>query len=168
MSALNGLQRQTAAAKVLLAAFRDAIEDDEQLRTDMVEGETSLIAAAHVCVEDLAYTKGLRAGLKVAMETMKARDQRLEGREQRIRDALVTAMELAGLKKIEAPAGTVSTRPVPPSVIVTDEKEIPPRFFVPVDPKLDKRAVLDALKAGATVPGAELSNGGQTCAVRFT
>jgi hypothetical protein len=41
-------------------------------------------------------------------------------------------------------------------VEVIDEAAIPARFWVASDPKLDKRALGDALKAGDTVEGAAL------------
>ncbi|MGE0857439.1 MAG: siphovirus Gp157 family protein [Hyphomicrobiaceae bacterium] len=43
---------------------------------------------------------------------------------------------------------------------------IPSEFWKPQPPRLDKKVVLDALKAGAVVPGAELSNGGETLSMR--
>jgi hypothetical protein len=75
-------------------------------------------------------------------------------------------MSTAGVKKLERPAATLSLRSVPPKAIITSEVELPSRFFVDQAPKLDKKAVLDALKAGEKVAGAELSNGGETIALR--
>jgi hypothetical protein len=50
--------------------------------------------------------------------------------------------------------------------MVLDENEIPEQFLVPQPPKVDKRKLLDFLKNGNTVTGAELSNGGNTLSVR--
>ena len=44
----------------------------------------------------------------------------------------------------------------PARVEVIDEAAIPARFWVASDPKLDKRALGDALKAGDAVEGAAL------------
>jgi hypothetical protein len=63
---------------------------------------------------------------------------------------------------------TLSLRAVAVSVIVIDETEIPTKFWKASAPKLDKRAVLEALKAKETVPGASLSNGGQTLALTWS
>jgi hypothetical protein len=46
---------------------------------------------------------------------------------------------------------------------------VPAGFWRRGDPKLDKKALLDALKAlpkGEHIPGAELSNGGATIQIR--
>jgi len=55
---------------------------------------------------------------------------------------------------------------VPQKLIVTDESQIPTRFFKPQPPKLDRKELLDALKIGETVPGADMSNGGTTIQIR--
>ena len=46
------------------------------------------------------------------------------------------------------------------------EALIPAKFWKPQDPKLDRAAVAEALKAGETVPGASLSNGGLSLSIR--
>jgi hypothetical protein len=51
-------------------------------------------------------------------------------------------------------------------VLIVDEAAIPADFWKPSDPKLDKKAVGEALKAGREVAGAMMSNGGETLQVR--
>ena len=75
-------------------------------------------------------------------------------------------MSMAELKKLELPQATISRKPTPAKALILDEAAIPARFWKPSDPKLDKKAVLDALKAGEAVPGTSLSNGGETIAIR--
>jgi Siphovirus Gp157 len=50
--------------------------------------------------------------------------------------------------------------------LILDEAILPAKFWKAQDPKLDKKAVLDALKAKEDVPGASLSNGGETISIR--
>jgi hypothetical protein len=50
--------------------------------------------------------------------------------------------------------------------VVTNEPDIPEQFWLPQPPKLDRRAVLEALKVGIAVTGAELANPRITIAIR--
>ena len=75
-------------------------------------------------------------------------------------------MEETGLEKLTEPDFTVSLRISPPGVVITSEADIPEWFWIPQDPKLDKRAILDAIKAGTAVSGAQLSNSKISLAVR--
>lgn len=67
---------------------------------------------------------------------------------------------MAGLPRLVTPEFTASLRPVPPGLVVTDESLIPDTYWVPQPPKLSRQEVLAALKAGTSVSGAALSNGG--------
>ena len=65
---------------------------------------------------------------------------------------------ISGIEKILEPDFTVSLRVAPPGVVVTNEDEIPEWFWIPQEPKLDRKRILDCLKAGTAVMGASLSN----------
>jgi len=75
-------------------------------------------------------------------------------------------MERADIKKINEPDFTASLRQVAPGLVVLDERAIPEPFWKPQPPKLDRSALIAALKSGEMVPGASLGNGGITIAVR--
>jgi hypothetical protein len=77
-------------------------------------------------------------------------------------------MEEAGLKTLHQPDFTLSLRATPRPVVVLDEEVIPEVYWVPKPPKLDKRALSDALRAGKTVPGVVLGNGAATISIRAT
>ena len=84
--------------------------------------------------------------------------------QQRTTDAAESQLEM--LRKLELPTATLSIKAVPAKAEITDEALLPSKFFKAQDPKLDKKAVLDALKAKEDVPGAVLSNGGETLSIR--
>jgi hypothetical protein len=67
-------------------------------------------------------------------------------------------MEEADIQTILEPDFTVSIKRASPSIVITNEQDIPEPFWVPQPPKLDRRAVLDAMKSGSAVPGAEMAN----------
>lgn len=160
------LHIQGEAARVLLANIRDIIGDDEDMASVAIEGETDLIEAIASAVDRCEELKSYREALETRIKELKGRLDRFEGQEQRIRAALHVAMGHAGQRKIELPEATISVRPVPPKAEIVDEAAIPSKFWKPQDPKLDKTAVLAALKGNERVPGAVLSNGSETISIR--
>ena len=61
---------------------------------------------------------------------------------------------------------TVSLRPAPLGVVVTDEESIPDDFKVPQPARVDKRRILEYLKHGESVTGATLTNQRNSLSVR--
>jgi len=165
--ATHALHRETEAARVLLATYRDILADDEQARADMVEGETSIQEAIRSGLVRLAEIRAMGVGIDDMIDRLKSRRERLAGQQESLREAILLAMEIAGLPKFETDVGTITRKRTPPSVVVVEEAEIPSAYWKPSDPKLDKRALLEALKEGGTIPGAQLSNGGETLQVRW-
>lgn len=160
------LRDEAESARVLLANLRDIIGDDEEAAAGAIEGETNLIEAIAAAVEQIAADEAHAEATVAVMKRYSERKGRLEARAERARAAISVAMDMAGLKKLELPQAVLTIKATPAKAIVTDEAAIPSKFWKPADPKLDKKAVLDALKAGETVSGAELSNGGTTLQIR--
>ena len=67
-------------------------------------------------------------------------------------------MTEVGLNKLEQPDFTASARAGIPSLVVTAEEMIPPNYWLPQPPKLDRQALLAELKRGDRIPGAQLGN----------
>ena len=57
-------------------------------------------------------------------------------------------MEEADIDKIMEPDFTVSLRAAAPSIVITNEPDIPEPFWLPQPAKLDRRSILEALKSG--------------------
>ena len=168
-SAAEQLRQQIDAARMLLVTYHDVLDDDAQGRADAVEGETNLREAIQIGIVRIAEIKAMRAGIKSFMDSLKIRYDRLELQDENLRTAILIAMEVGEVHKLETPLGTVTRKAVPPSVVVTDESAIPAQFWRRSDPSLDRRALLDALKnlgKDERIPGAELSNGGTTVQIR--
>ncbi|MDH3582079.1 MAG: siphovirus Gp157 family protein, partial [Hyphomicrobiales bacterium] len=64
----------------------------------------------------------------------------------------------ADIKKLAQPDFTASARAGTVSIIITSEDQIPEAFWVPQPSKLDRQALLSALKNGQLINGAELKN----------
>lgn len=140
--------------------------DDPRLILDMIEGETDLAEACVAVLEECNEDEILIEGLKAKLAELQTRKGRMEKSVETRRNIILMAMEKAGLGTIKSPLGTMSATATPPKTTVSDEALIPARFWKPSDPKLDRSALGEALKAGETIPGASLSNGGVTLTIR--
>lgn len=162
------LLKETAAAKVLRANLADILEiDDEDTYRDMVEAETGLFEAIDRAVQIMVDDKAALHGLDEMIGKLKSRRDRIEARMGNMRTALHAAMEQAGKRKIDHPAVTLSVRAVPAALTVIDEALIPSTYWRTSEPRLDKRAVLEALKAKTVIPGACLNNPGTTVSFKW-
>lgn len=160
------LQRQAVAAASLIAELADQMDGDEDLVHDTIEGETNFFECCQRALDEMAECEIIEAGCKEAINKLSTRKGRAAARITRLKGMLDQAFQMAEITSHRFPTATVSTRKVPPKAIITEESEIPSRFYVTPAPVLDKKALLDALKAGESIPGASLSNGGQTIAIR--
>jgi len=166
MNVTHNLSREAEAARALLLNIKDVIGDDDDAAADAIEGETNFKEACAAAVARLAELDTHDAAISAHIETVRARRERLAKQADCIRAALAAALTQADIRKLELPTATLSRRPVAAGLVVTDEAEIPSEFWKRGDPKLDRKALLAALKNGQTIAGAGLSNGGETISVR--
>jgi hypothetical protein len=131
--------------------------DDETLR-DTLEGITDLQEMIAAVIRSALVDEALQAGLRGRLDDMKERLSRLELRATKKRQLALEAMSEVGLAKLEKPDFTASMRAGSPALLVLSEQAIPPAYWLPQPPKLDRQSLLGELKRGAAVPGAELSN----------
>lgn len=162
---LDAAQVQHAITN-LIAAYPELAED-ETLRADMIEGATDAFEVLDRIVSAAQDAAAMQAGIATLIEGYRARKDAAGRREEAMRTLALRIMEAADLRKVTLPRATLSVRPTPPSVRVTDEASIPDRFWK-VERKLDKAAIKAALQddSGLPVPGAELSNGGASISIR--
>lgn len=166
-SPAQALLAEIHAARTLLWAWKATLADDEQAQADTIEGATNLHEAITGAVARLAELETLKLGIDATTEILKTRRERLSHQEQALRGAMLEAMNVGALKRIETPLATVSRKSVPPSVVITDSNVIPAEYLKLQPPTLDRAALLRALKSGP-VSGAALSNGGETIAVKWS
>lgn len=162
----RALEREIEAARVLREQISDLASGDEDFIRDTLEGETSLREIIGALVADDAADAALIDSISAMEGALSARKSRLGQRSGHRRELIASGLDIAGLPKLETPAGTVSVIPTVRKVIVKDESEIPAEFWRPGAPRLDKKALGAALKADRPVTGASLSNGGRTIQIR--
>jgi hypothetical protein len=124
-------------------------DDDAALLVGTLEGETDIMVildrlAEHAVADHLLAERG------------RERIKRLEAREERARDTIRRIMEALGIAKLERPLVSLSVTDGPRAVVITDQAAVPEGWWRRA---IDKVALAKHLKAGNTVPGAELANG---------
>ena len=103
--------------------------------------------------------------LKTEEDRLAEKRRVLQNKQTWLKSYLFNVLKELKLQSIKAGIFNISIRKSPPSVSVKDQTLIPQEFFIPVEPKLDLRAIAEKLKAGEQVPGAELTQG-ESLAIR--
>jgi hypothetical protein len=157
------------AAQHALLRERLLAEDpslDETTLADTVEGLTDLHEIVAAIIRSALADEALASGLKDRITAMQERLARFQERAGKRRQIARDVMVETEVKKIVAPDFTISIRPGSPALVVTDEASIPPQFFEPRDPRLNRAALLATLKLGDAVLGCQLSNPEPVLSVR--
>ena len=141
-------------------------ELDAETLADTLEGITDLHEMIAAVIRSALVDEALQAGLRTRLEEMRQRLARLEERGAKKRQLALEAMCEVGLKKLEQPDFTASTRAGLPPLVIVAEPEIPEPYWVPQPPKLDRQSLLADLKRGAVIHGAQLGNPKPCLAVR--
>jgi hypothetical protein len=149
--------------EALLAEHGDSI--DEETLADTIEGLTyaheMLAAIVRGALDDVDRIEAIKRRVKLLQERVAAFEARADRRRRIVRDAMANHH----IAKLTPPDFTASLRQSPPHVVITDESLIPQIFWEQI-PRLKKRELGDAMKDGAEVTGAALSNPEMVLSVR--
>lgn len=159
------VQIEAEAARDLLRNIAEEVEGDDALKADMIEGETGLSEAIERAIGELRECDVISAGCKAEIETLASRKERADRRKDTIRAAIEQAMVLVGLDTFKSATKTLSITRRKGTAVIVDEAAIPAEFWQPQPPKLDKKALNEAV-AERDVPGAHLSNGSVSLTIR--
>lgn len=102
------------------------------------------------------------AAIKQAEDAMAARRKAIENRAKHLLSYVQGCMETAQVQKIECPHFRLTIAKSPPAVDVYEPGLIPSEYMrQPETPPavVDKKAIADAIKGGAEIPGARLTQG---------
>ncbi|MCO7736418.1 siphovirus Gp157 family protein [Brucella intermedia] len=149
----------------LLVEMYPELQDDEDLRSDMLEGNTSLhdVLSRIVAIERDANSMLLAIGERA--KELAARKDRYARRKDAMRALLLRLLKAADLTKVSLTEATVSIGKGRAGVEIVDETLLPARFLKVVKSP-DKTLIKEALDAGKTVKGAVLREGQPTLTVR--
>src|SRR5690606_22721486 len=89
-------------------------------------------------------------------DRLKKRRQSYENNAKRLKVYAEEALLATGKDKVKGATFTLRMQNNPPSALITDEKIIPGHYLIEVAPAIDKKAMLEDLKNGIAVEGAEL------------
>lgn len=140
------------------------VEDDEAWQASL-ESETDINDLLTQIIRKIEDTKALVVGTKDRFEELNTRKQRFERRLEALRELAFKLMDAADLPKIELPEATLSIRSVPPSVIITDEENLPD-IACKFERKPDKAKIKELLASGH-LAGATMSNGNKSLSIRI-
>lgn len=160
------IRSELEAVHALKASFESLSQNDPDLLADTIEGETSLFEIFDKMIYANGHDAAFIKACDLAIQDMQDRKERFAKRIESRRSLIEQAMMICELPKVERPLATLSMQNRPASVIVTEEALIPLKFWKASDPKLDKKAIGDALKAGEAVDGACLSNKAPSLTIR--
>ena len=129
-------------------------ECDMQAIQDTLEGIEGMIADKAESIAKLM--KSIEAdeqAIKAEEDRLKARREALTNRRLSIKEYLQNQLIEAKIDKLKGTMFTVSIQNNPPSVQIAEGVTVPDKYLVPQEAKVDKRALLDDLRAGVVYEG---------------
>ena len=124
---------------------------------DAVNLEFSDKANGYAMVDrNLAATE---EALKKEIDRLTAKKQAITNNRKRLKGALEEAMKVTGKTKFKTELFSFSIQNNPPSVKVLDESKVPEDFLIRHEPTVDKKALLNHIKAHGDTEYAELTQG---------
>lgn len=148
----------------MLAAYPE-LEADEELRADMLEGETNFHAVLTRLVNGERDADSLAKAVSGRISDLQARKSRAERRKEAMRSLMFKLLKAAGVQRVPLAEATISIGKKAASVEIVDEALLPSNV-VKITHAPDKKAIADLLKAGTDVPGARMGEVGEQLSVR--
>lgn len=153
-----------ARVHALLEAYPELAEDDD-LRADMILGETDIDRIASKLVRIIGERKARADGLSGYISELQDRKAReLRGMEG-ARDMLKSIMQAGAIDKLPLPEATVSITKPRIKCVVDDVNELPQGFYE-IQRKAKTADIKAELEASREVPGAHLELGEEGIMVR--
>jgi hypothetical protein len=148
----------------MLAAYPE-LEADEELRADMLEGETNFHAVMTRLVNGERDADSLAKAVAGRISDLQARKSRAERRKEAMRSLMFKLLKAAGVQRVPLAEATVSIGKKAAAVEIVDEALLP-KAYVRVSTSPDKTAIKEALQAGKKVRGAQMGEAGEQLSVR--
>jgi len=134
------------------------IAEDEILRADMLDGETSISDVMTDLIRMGEDARAMQNATKEQLERLKERGERFGRRLEFTRSLMLAILSSANLRKLELPEATVYLRNNPQQIIGEPDAAKLPDDLCKIERKPDKAKIKEALKAGQSLDGLFLSN----------
>jgi len=145
--------------------LRDHPDIDEETLRDTIEGQNDALDVARQLIRASREDEAEANGLAEYIAALQARRSRLTARAEKREAAALSLLTEIGEKTLRDPAFTASVVATPKKVIFTDTSILPTWAWRQPAPEPNTAEIKKRLAAGERVPGASLSNGGQTLRV---
>ena len=125
--------------------LKDAMMNSQEDLKDKLEGYCKFIRQMESDVD----------GISVEIKRLQDRKAVLKNTIERSKKVMQMAMETAGEKKVKGQIFTISIQ-ANPSAVVMDEQHlenIPEKYLIPQEPKLDRKKIAEDIKAGEDLNG---------------
>ena len=143
----------------------ETLDDNDPDKLEMLNTEADYKGLMEWALRKRNESLILADGTKQLAADYGARAKRYNARAEKFKEICEVIMNSAGEEKYEGSLGTVYFSKKPQALLVGDEEKIPDKYFETVK-KLNKTALVNALKNGDVVEGATLDNGGLTLNIR--
>lgn len=142
-------------------------EDDEQLKLDMIEGETNLHELVRAMLDENERDQSFIEALDEQIADRSARKERFELRIEARRNAICRLMDSAMLTRLLLPEATLSMRTIAPRPKVLEPRDLPDEFVTLVmTRKPNIAAIKEAVARNESIPGVIMTNGSTSLTVR--
>lgn len=147
----------------LTSNYQHVLEIAEQLDAEtLTDTLNSIEDAIETKVENTAFViKSLEANTKIIDDEIKrlqAMKQTQQNNVRSLKEYIQDAMERVGINRIQGKLIKIAIQNNPPSVRLAEDFN-DDRYLIELAPKIDKRAILDDLKQGKEIKGAEIVQG---------
>ena len=139
----------------LWSILEDELADDEMILGAWETAQEDLAIKLENCCKYIKNEEALITGLKEEEERLNARRKAKENAIKRLKALMQDAMTAAGEKKIQCGTFTTSIQNNAPSVVVDEQyiENIPEEYLRIKEPEIDRKKMLEDLKAGKDLEG---------------
>lgn len=162
------LKSDLTSIEAQIAALRDdnpELENDEELRVDMIDGETAAIEFLHRVRRRQTKAEALAAGAKSEKDDAADRQKRFEKQADGYKSLQLAVLNAMDVEKLVTSFATYSVIAPRVKAEVTDLEAIPQGFYR-IEKKPDLNAIKKELEAGNDLPGAHLTIGAHSLMIR--
>lgn len=149
-----------------LIALCPELEDDEQLRHDMLEGSTEAFEFLSMVAKRVIADKALAEGTATYIAELRERKERIERRVDAYRSLALKILQAADLKKAELPEATFSVAKGREKLVIPDPAAVP-ETYCKVSYAPDTALIKDALSSGTDINWAAMIMGDPTLTMRI-
>lgn len=148
--------------------LEDELADDEVIADAFQTATEDLADKLENCCKYIKNCETEIAGLKAEEERLNARRKAKENAVKRLKELMKMAMLAAGEKKIQCGTFTTSVQNNAPSVVLDEPyiENIPQEYLRIKEPEIDRKKMLEDLKAGKDLEGLAHLEVGQSLRIR--